>query len=70
MPSNRDGAKISVSGLIQVPLRVEPGRHRLCADLAHPIPPPPGELGIAAAIDEVAAPTEEQIEEVLAEAGV
>ncbi|MDC6265741.1 hypothetical protein PP715_23290 [Ralstonia solanacearum] len=33
-------------------------------------PPPPGELGIAAAIDEVAAPTEEQIEEVLAEAGV
>ncbi len=32
--------------------------------------PTPGALGIAAAIDKVAAPTEEQIEEVLAEAGV
>lgn len=32
--------------------------------------PTPGELGIAAAIDEVTAPTEEQIEEVLAKAGV
>ncbi|WP_269437367.1 hypothetical protein [Ralstonia solanacearum] len=31
---------------------------------------PPGELGNAAAIDEVATPTEQQIEDVLAEAGV